>query len=219
MSGGPGLIKVLGTTGEFATAISDLGNRALHELGDAGPRCGLTLRLDNFPEMELPWYGFEPEVGGGQAFVIYCSSSDFQQPGPLTTTLSTKPEIWERPEGGSSVGADNSSQFSLPDAEKFLFHHLLFAGDILNNNMALALIPAGRHEAFQAAWSVVVDGRLAKSGLPGYSLVQRRGRFSRLFSGSGIMLPGHWDIFQALWDGGISDQDAVLGAIGRLPHL
>ena len=64
-----------------------------------------------------------------------------------------------------------------------------------------------------------VDGRLERSALPGYDQARRRGRFSRLFSSAGILMPGHWQIFQSLWDGGLAGAGEVLAAVRQLPRL
>jgi hypothetical protein len=66
---------------------------------------------------------------------------------------------------------------------------------------------------------VTVDGRLQRAGLPGYDQALRRRRFSRLFSSTGVLLPGHWQIFESLWAGALGGQAEVLEATRRLPRL
>ena len=95
----------------------------------------------------------------------------------------------------------------------------MLAQDLVRDSVSLSSIPVGQIEAFEAAWEVGVDGRLARAGLPGFSLAERRGIFSSLFSSAGVLMPDHWQIFQSLWDGGLTSGRDVLAVIRQLPRL
>jgi hypothetical protein len=100
-----------------------------------------------------------------------------------------------------------------------LHHQLLWAGDVLRGELRATDVPTSLVEGFAAAWAVTVDGRLARLDLPGYGLVDRRGRFSRLFSTAGVLMPDHWASFQELWDGLVARPRDVVGLVRRLPRL
>jgi len=219
MESGPPTIRVTGVTGELAARIEAAGHEALAQLGEAGPGSPVMICVDGLPGGDFSWYGFEPAGDDGRTFALYCSREAFLEAEPLTSALSTGPEIWEQRPAPRFEGDSASRPFAADSAARFLHHHFLFAGDLLGRRVNMATIPPGRGEAFQAGWSVTVDGRLARWGLPGFSLFWRRGIFSRLFAGSAILLPDHWRVFQSLWDGEINTQEAVLKVIRRLPRL
>ncbi len=210
-----------GVAEPLATLITEAARLALRSLGDEAPARRVIICVDDLPGTEeLPWYGDrDPDFPGRPTLVLYCGLDAFLEPAPRRTTLSGAPAIWEPfyPSCGGETGLDE--RFSPGATERFLHHHLLFAADLLACRVETALVPRSEQPAFQAAWAVTVDGRLARGGLPGYSLQERRGLFSRLFAGSGILLPDHWRIFRALWDGGIVAQAEVLAAVRRLPRL
>jgi hypothetical protein len=95
----------------------------------------------------------------------------------------------------------------------------LTARDLTRGEVVGRNLPATLAEAFSEAWAVGVDGRLVRRGLPGFPLAERRASFARVFSPGGILLPDHWQVFQSLWDGAISNQKDVVGVLKWLPRL
>ena len=110
-------------------------------------------------------------------------------------------------------------EFSLPNAQRFLFQQLLLVQDILDERLHTDAIPPSLVEAFQEAWLVTVDGRLQREGLPHLSAGERRMRFLRLFSPAGVLTPNHWSIFNKLWEGAVAEESAVLAKVRLLPPL
>ncbi len=214
-------VRVAGVADPLAGSIAEAAGRALAAVGRNLPIPRVMICVDDLAGIEeIPWYGnLDPEEPDREALVLYCSLDVFLEPLPRSETLVGGMEIWEQAPLPKVEGVDLQTRFSVPAADRFLHHHFVFADDWFNGAVDAARIPRAAQAAFQAAWSVTVDGRLARLGLPGYPLVSRRGMFSRLFAGSGILLPDHWRIFRSLWDGDISTQDEVLEAVQRLPRL
>ncbi len=211
-------VEVVGLVPDLAAKVVEIGQQALLALGASGPTVNFLLAVDDSANDGLPWYGLQGR-GPEQVLVIYCSQSDFQEPQPLASALTSGVQVWEQLPPPAVSPTEDSHLFSESIAERFLYHQLVFAGDLLHGNIDTGLLPVSLNVAFQSAWSVTVDGRLEKWALPGYPLYLRRGIFSRLFAGSGILLPSHWHIFQTLWEGGLGTQNAVLEAVKQLPRL
>lgn len=167
------------------------------------------LRLERFP----------CGASSGLAATLFCNESSFCTPVPELGHPWPGTEIWDQAVAPLDGLPFDRSRFSKDRADVFLHHELLLAQDLARGVLLPTAIPSDSVEAFSAAWAVVLDGRLDRLGLPGYGLVARRARFSRLFACAGVLLPGHWQIFQSLWDGGISRWQDVLGSIGDLPPL
>ena len=138
---------------------------------------------------------------------------------PLKSTVYPPQEIWKQVPAPVAEPFLDPAEFSPERTDVFLHHHLLTVADLWGGKVAVHDVPDHLAEAFGAAWAVAVDGRLNRLQLPGYPMPERRSRFSRLFSVAGILLPDHWQIFQALWDGGLVDQRAILGVARQLPRL
>jgi hypothetical protein len=177
---------------------------------------------DAAPQEEACWFRFQPpasdQTGSRSRLEVYCSAASFAKPEPARSTVYPSRQVWDPHEGAWSGQGFDPEGFSITWAEIFLYHNLLLARDLARGEISLDTIPAGQVEAFEAAWQVVIDGRLSRAGLPGYSLADRRGRFSRLFSSAGVLMPDHWQIFQSLWDGGLSAGRDVLAVIRQLPR-
>jgi hypothetical protein len=182
-----------------------------------------TVRLsgDDLPGDEEAWYAIVPATtqAPGPVLNLTCHPDAFCRHRPLKSTVYPPQEIWKQVAAPLAEPFLDPAEVSAERTDVFLYHHLLTVADIRGHDLVVADIPSHLTEAFASAWAVAVDGRLNRQHLPGYPMAERRGRFSRLFSAAGIMLPDHWQIFQALWDGGLEGQKAVLGVARQLPRL
>jgi hypothetical protein len=192
--------------------------RAVDAVGLGGGLAGVVLRLDDLPGGGEAWYGREDSAGGSR-LVVYCHPESLERRSSGGRGGGPAREVWEQ------APAPAHEEFFDPESahpertDAFQHHHLATAGDVLAGRVVGEEIPRALAEAFTACWAVTVDGRLARAGLPGFDLPERRRRFSRLFSAAGILMPDHWQIFQALWDGALADQRDVLAVIRQLPRL
>lgn len=171
---------------------------------------------------ESCWFTLETPRGQEELrprLELHCSTSSFANVQPMKTTMETGAELWEHREGQYDVTPFDPLDFSLNRSEIFLYHNLLLAMDIVSGEVKPHTLARGQAQAFEAVWAVVVDGRLARTGMPGYPLAERRGKFSQLFSSAGVLMPSHWHIFQSLWDGGLASSKEVLAIIRQLPSL
>jgi len=194
---------------------------ALKNLGLDKSFGSVRISADDLPSQGDAWYHLERplEAGALATLVVICHPHVFSTHQPLNTTANAEREIWESVTSRDSNESASQFVFSQTRAEAFVHHHLLIVQDILNGELVPEMVPKTLVEAFGSVWSVVVDGRLQRQHLPGYDVAERRGYFSRLFSTAGILLPGHWQLFQAFWDGSITEQEQVLEAIRQLPRL
>ena len=191
-------------------------------LGLAADFSQVTILADETAEEEACWFRAIPVLEDGvfgPALELYCSTRSFARHQPVQSTVFPSREVWDAQEGVWEGDSFDPLDFSIARAEMFLYHNLLLAQDLVREVVSLSTIPVGQIEAFTATWEVVVDGRLSRAGWPGYSLADRRGKFSRLFSSAGVLMPHHWQIFQSLWDGGLPTGRDVLGIIRQLPRL
>lgn len=173
---------------------------------------------DDLAGQQAAWLHFSPGADPSLPnLTIYCPPGAFDAGAEPVRGLFPSREIWEQAPAPVETGP--TGELSGIETERFLHHQLLLARDLADGDLQPAGVPGSLTEAFLAAWSVTIDGRLARRGLPGYDLAFRRGSFSRLFSGAGVLMPDHWEIFQALWDGGVSGFADVLSASRRLPRL
>lgn len=181
----------------------------------------ITIFADDSPREESCWLRVVPagpSDDSRQALELHFSARSLGRDRPLEGQASTS-DAWANREGAWQGDSFDPRDFSPERANVFLHHNLLLARDLVRGEISPGSIPTGQVEAFEAAWKVVVDGRLARAGLPGYSLAHRRGMFSRLFSSAGVLMPDHWQIFQSLWDGGLSTGRDVQAVIRQLPRL
>ena len=175
---------------------------------------------DDLPGQDTAWFRWERPRGGAKpALVVFCHPEVFLQRRHATSTVFPPRPVWEQREAPAGADPMHPADFSLERADQFLHHHLLTARDLVRGQIVPAGIPPRWSAAFAAAWAVTVDGRLDRQALPGYSLTERRGSFSRLFASAGVLMPDHWQIFQSLWDGVLAAQGDVLGAVQVLPRL
>jgi hypothetical protein len=177
---------------------------------------------DESPEEETTWFHFPSgrQVAAGELEVeFHCSTSSLVRPAPDSAVFRQPAQIWDSHEGAWEGALPSPEQFSETGARIFFYHNFLLLKDLAQGRIEPRDVPAALITAFETAWEVVVDGRLARSGLPGYALEERRNRFSRTFSSAGVLMPNHWEIYQSLWDGGLDSQPEVLGVLRQLPLL
>jgi len=176
----------------------------------------IVLCVDDLPADDVGWLRLDPVTGRSRPrLTLYCGRLVLAN-GAGALAAAVEPYAWEAPvvaPVARTAAADAAASAA------FLHHQLLLAHDLLTRRLLPADIPAALAETFAAAWDVVLDGRLARLGLPGYALEARRAQFSRLLSSASVLMPHHWQIFQSLWDGGLAGQAEVLAAVRQLPRL
>lgn len=179
------------------------------------------ISADDLPGDDECWYGLLPGPVGDTrpVLVLSCHLDAFCRHRPLQTTVRPPQAVWEQAAAPRHETLPTAAEYSADRAAIFLHHHLQTVADLRRGGLKGVEVPPHLSEAFAAAWSVVVDGRLGRLHLPGYPIPERRGRFSRLFSPAGILLPEHWQIFQSLWDGALDGPSAVLAVVRLLPRL
>ncbi len=182
-----------------------------------------TIRIsaDDLPGDDSAWYRLLPGNSAcpGPILAITCHVDSFCRRRPLQTTVLPVAAIWDQFAAPLTAQIPDQDAYSPERTEMFLYHHLLTIQDLRQGVVAGREVPPRLLEAFTAAWAVSVDGRLERRQLPGYGMTECRNRFSRLFSTGGILLPEHWQIFQALWDGALPDQTAVVAVARHLPRV
>jgi hypothetical protein len=185
----------------------------------------ITLILDDLKDCDDPWLYFQAPSGTSSSSIqsydleVHMNSDLFIKSKGDDSSVFSRREIWESREAPRQAKNFEKGQFLTEFCEQYMHHHLLLARDIARRELIPGRIPSQSAEAFQACWAVTVDARLRNWNFPAFPLTERRRHFSRLFSQAGVLMPNHWSIFQALWEGGISGQRAVLEATGRLPSL
>ncbi len=181
-----------------------------------------TIVTDDLPGAREPWLRLskssDPAEARLEAF-LFCAETCFSRFLPATSTVLPAPEIWDQEPAPKQHVPFDLATFSEVRTKSFLHHELLLAQDLAQGRIIPSALANGQIEAFSASWAVTVDGRLCRGGLPGFSLTERRSHFSHLFSGVGVMMPDHWQIFQSLWDGGLAEWKDVQGVIRFLPRL
>ena len=213
-------IMVTGLPAGMAEVVGPGAAEAVDHLDLAGRLALFHVCADDLPGHDSAWYRFSPgSEGRGGALVLFCCGDSFLKLRPADSTVLMHREIWEQRPALAAEPGMTVDDFSPERSNMFLHHHLLTVLDLLENRLDRCGIPPSRAEAMTATWAVVIDGRLGRLGLPGYPLTERRGAFSRLFSSAGVLMPDHWQIFQSLWEGGLSSQQEVLGAVRLLPRL
>lgn len=193
---------------------------AVKALGLADELSEFRICADDLAGSGDAWYRLEPggEKNGLPVLVLFCHRDCFGPPARPGGAVEPAPPVWEQAQ--VSAGArEVPVTFNRERAAGFIHHHLLVARDLMRGDIVGRNLPPSLAEAFAEAWAVTVDGRLEREGLPGFPLAERRGRFARIFSPAGILLPDHWQVFQSLWDGALTGQKEVLAVVKRLPGL
>lgn len=221
MGDGETVLLATGLPGELWQLVRPRLGLSLANLELASEFGAITLCADDLPGDDDSWYHLLPGSpdAPGAHLVLTHHPDVFCARRPRTSTSSPPRAIWEQMAAPRSDRIGDGFSYSEPRTDVFLHHHLLTVKDMRLGELDGEYLPARLAEAFCAAWAVAVDGRLQRRHLPGYSVAERRGRFSRLFSAAGILMPEHWQIFESLWGGGLVGQKAILGAVRQLPQL
>lgn len=103
--------------------------------------------------------------------------------------------------------------------DRWLHRNLLQLDDLLCARVEPDRVTAKDAAALQACWDVWTDGRLRQWQHPGLSLAERRANFLRIFSRGAPLLPRHWKVFHAMWEGQLHDHDGLVEAVASLPGL
>jgi hypothetical protein len=213
-------ITCTGLDPALADLVADTARQAVAGVGLAGALGRLEICADDLPGAAEAWLALRRErAGGPPALVLYCHPEVFGAPRPATGTVFPPRAVWDRPDPAAAEPPLTAALFSRARAAAFLHHHLQWAADTVAGTLRPDQVPASLTEAFSACWAVHVDGRLARRDLPGFPLGERRGRFSRLFSTGGILMPDHWKSFQDLWDGRFERPREVVAVARSLPPL
>lgn len=150
---------------------------------------------------------------------IWFHPAQIERDRPDRGGLQPEAQVWQLAPVPGAASPVSAEDFSAPNAQRFLYQQLLLVDDIVSGRLDPAAVPASLIEAFQEAWLITVDGRLQRRGLPHLSAAERRSAFLRLFAPAGIVTPGHWAIFNRLWDGSLEGQAEVLAKVCLLPPL
>jgi hypothetical protein len=212
-------VDCVGLDRSLAETLAPLAESAGLALGLTADFSGLRIYGDDLPGDDTAWFGLEPGPAGLPVLDLFCHASSFLAEVRPRDAVRPRPQVWEQFPAPVDEACGLPPTFSAERAAVFLHHQLLTARDVVRGEVVGRNLPAAVAEAFAEAWAVHVDGRLARRGLPGYPLAERRGRFARIFSLAGILLPDHWQVFQALWEGALADQQDVLAVVKRLPGL
>lgn len=213
-------VRVLndGVSAGLAALVTPRLEEAVRALGLSGLVVGVHLCLDDLPGGEAAWLGRD-DTPEGIILRLYCHPGDLARKRPGAGAGIPTREVWEQAPAPRAEDIFDPGEADLTRADAFLHHQLMTAADILEGRVVSRDIPLAVAEAFTATWAVGVDGRLERTGLPGFGIQERRAKFSRLFSAAGILMPDHWQIFQALWDGALPAQKDVLTVVRQLPRL
>jgi hypothetical protein len=220
MTNPPFQVTCLGLPDPWTDAVVQVASDAEAALGLSGDFSGLRLCADDLPGSGNAWYRVGPGTVADAApvLVLFCHRDCFGPAARPGGAVDPPRPVWEQTPAPPSA-AGSPVVFDAERAAVFLHHHLLMARDLVRGDIVGRNLPAALAEAFTEAWAVTVDGRLARQGLPGFPLAERRGRFALVFSPAGILLPDHWQVFQSLWDGALQGQKEVLDVVKRLPGL
>ena len=214
-------VECMGLALDLSVALMPLVESAGMALDLGEDFSGIRIYGDDLPGDGDAWYRLEPgpEPNKLPVLSLFCHGNCFNSSARPKDAVRPLPAVWEQFPAPYEDSSGVLGEFSAERADVFLHHHLLTARDVVRGDVVGRNLPAKWAEAFTEAWAVYVDGRLARRGLPGYPLAERRGRFARVFSLAGILLPDHWQVFESLWDGALADQRDVLEVVKRLPGL
>lgn len=196
-----------------ASRYPDLARRAAEHVGVLEHVAVLVLALDA-PEFEGSGYWqIEREVDGRVHATLYGSPSDVLR---LDTRVLGLELARLDP---ATLVATPGVRFEPLLLDRWLHRNLLQLGDLIEGRVRPHDV--ARHQAvgLQACWDVWTDGRLRLWQQPGLSQAERRRIFFRMFAGSGMLLPRHWQVFHDLWEGHLVDHDGLVTAVERLPSV
>jgi len=183
-----------------------------HELDTMLPE--ITLVIDDLAADERSWI----TLRDGEGLTLYCHEDLFLRDSAASLAMRPPSLPWELGEKRDAL-PESSVPFSTRKTERYLHHQFLAVRDLLAGVVRPGDVPAGLAEAYQEAWAVTVDGRLRRGALPGHPVAERRRRFFRTFSATGMLLPQHWDIFHTLWDCNNPNHEQLSELAAALPGL
>jgi hypothetical protein len=221
MTGSSFQVSCVGMAADLVVSLASLADSAAKALDLARDVSSLRICGDDLAGDGDAWYRLQPGTGGDDlpGLVLFCHAGCFGRLDRAGDSLKPGSAVWELSPASKVESGENGVAFSAERSAIFLHHHILTARDLVRGDLLGRNLPIGLTEAFTEAWAVGVDGRLSRQGLPGFPLAERRGRFARVFSPAGILLPDHWQVFESLWDGALSTQRDVLDVVKRLPRL
>jgi len=202
----------------LAGALQAVAATAVDRLGLADRIARLVLVCDDLGADDHAWWRLD-RTDGRRQLTLWFHPDHVLQDRPGRGAALEPERIWQLGPVPAAAAAPEPAEFSAPNAQRFLYHQLLLVDDLLSGRLDLAAVPPSLSEAFQEAWLVTIDGRLRREGLPHLSEAERRLRFLRRFAPAGVVTPSHWAIFNALWNGELAAQAAVLGKVKLLPPL
>ncbi|MBC8425569.1 hypothetical protein H8E07_15755 [bacterium] len=185
---------------------------AHHELDTMLPE--ITLVIDDLAADERSWLSLRDGAG----LTLYCHEDLFLRDSAASLAMRPPSLPWELGEKRDAL-PESSALFSTRKTERYLHHQFLAVRDLLAGVVRPGDVSGGLAEAYQEAWAVTVDGRLRRGALPGHPVAERRRRFFRTFSATGMLLPQHWDIFHTLWDCNHPNHEQLLELAAALPGL
>ena len=193
-----------------------------HSVVDRLELAELLHRLDLIPDAlqadERSWLSLD-RAAAGAGLSLWFHPDQVLRDRPGHGPARPENRDWELAPAPRQEQVLDPGEFSLPNAQRFLYQQLLLIRDILGGRLHPEKVPPSLLEAFQEAWLVTVDGRLQREVLPHLSAAERRMRFLRLFSPAGVLTPSHWSIFNALWEGEVAEEGEVLAKVRLLPPL
>lgn len=202
----------------LASALTPLVEGAAERLGLAGRLGSLTVVVDAIAADDRGWLRLDG-LADAPALTLWLHPDQVLGDRPGHDPARPVARDWVLAPAPTADHVPALADFSIPNAQRFLYQQMTLVCDILDGKLVPAEIPLSLAEAFQEAWLVTIDGRLQREGLPHLSAAERRRRFLRLFSPAGVLTPRHWTIFNGFWDGRIADQAEVLAKVRLLPPL
>ena len=174
----------------------------------------ITLVVDDVAADERSWLS----IRGRSVLNLYCHEDLFLRDSVASLAMRPASLPWELGER-RAPDPETPALFSARKAERYLHHQFLAVKDILTGVIRPEDVPRRLAESYQEAWAVTVDGRLRRAAMPGHPVAERRRRFFRTFSATGMLLPQHWDIFHTLWDCNKPSHELLLELAEALPGL
>lgn len=197
--------SVICDEGDFADRIAARANLArVHvRLSERVVRLGFVL---DAPELEGSGFWQCEAVDGGIGATLYGAPAD----------LFPEQSHYARLHRSVAVARPT---LDLLRVDRWLHRNLLQLDDLVCGRVDPGRIGAGESAALQVCWDVWTDGRLRSWQHPGLSLAERRAAFLRAFSRGTPLLPRHWQIFHALWEGRLTGHEGLIAALRGLPRL
>jgi len=211
-------IRVVPDTWPLAASITSVTEAAVARLELGDRLTSIRLVADAMGADDRAWFRLARE-GAGWRLDLWFDPEQVLQDRPGRGPLTPETREWQLGPIPSEADAPAPVEFSAPNAQRFLYQQLMLVSDVLDGRLDTTTVPPSLVEAFQEAWVIGIDGRLQRLGLPHLSAGERRTSFLRLFAPAGIVTPNHWAIFNALWEGELADQVAVLAKVRLLPPL